>query len=302
VPEGWLVLPHDAADGTIKAADVTAIINRSIAEANQVRAAIRLPLDRTTRMVFAVADRQGNILGLFRMPDATVFSIDVAVAKARNVAYYANPAQLQAIDQVPGIPAGVAFTNRTFRYLAEPRFPEGIDGFPPGPFSILNDGGVQVETGRNAGPPLPASAFQSVQGFDAFNPGTNFHDPFNVANQNGIVFFPGSAPLYKDTTGSGVRTLAGGFGVSGDGVDQDDDVTFEGAQGFEPPFNVRRADQVSVRGARLPYQKFKPPAARALRRLIPTHQPDSQGFQAGHTQLPATVPGPDAPLRPPAPA
>jgi uncharacterized protein GlcG (DUF336 family) len=256
VPDGWLVVPHDSADGTMTAADVTAIINRGIAEANQVRAAIRLPLNRTAKMVFAVADRNGNILGLYRMPDATVFSIDVAVAKARNVAYYANPAQLQPIDQVPGVPAGTAFTNRTFRYLAEPRFPEGIDGFPPGPFSILNDGGVQVETGRNSGPPLPASAFQSVQGFDAFNPGTNFHDPYNVANQNGIVFFPGSAPLYKDTTGSGVRQLVGGLGVSGDGVDQDDDVTFEAARGFEPPFNVPRADEVMVRGARLPYQKF----------------------------------------------
>ena len=52
-------------------------------------------LDARTRMVFAVTDLTGNVLGLFRMPDATVFSIDVAVAKARNVAYYADPTQLQ---------------------------------------------------------------------------------------------------------------------------------------------------------------------------------------------------------------
>jgi uncharacterized protein GlcG (DUF336 family) len=256
VPQGWLVLPHDSADGGLKAADVVAMITRGIAEANQVRAAIRLPLDSRAKMVFAVADNEGNILGLYRMPDATYFSIDVAVAKARNVAYYANPAQLQPIDQAPGVPAGTAFTNRTFRYLSEPRFPEGIDGFPPGPFSILNDPGVNVHNGRNAGPPVPASFFQTVQGYDAFNPQTNFHDPFNTLNQNGIVFFPGSAPLYKDVTGSGIRTLVGGLGVSGDGVDQDDDVTFEAAAGFDPPFTVKRADQVFVRGIRLPYQKF----------------------------------------------
>src|SRR5439155_18184166 len=170
VPVGWLVAPHDGAGVT--ASDVNNIITAGFVQATKTRAAIRLPLDSRTRMVFAVADRNGDIVGLFRMPDPTVFSIDVAVAKARNVAYYADPAQLQAIDN-PGVIPGTAFTNRTFRYLAEPRFPEGIDGKPPGPFSILNDGGASNITARQVGPPLPASAFQSVLGFDAFNPGTN---------------------------------------------------------------------------------------------------------------------------------
>jgi uncharacterized protein GlcG (DUF336 family) len=250
VPQGWLVIPHNSADGGITAADVVAMVERGVAEAEQVRSAIRVPFNRFARMVFAVTDNEGNVLGLYRMPDATFFSIDVAVAKARNVAYYANPTQLQTIDQVPGVPKGVAMTNRTFRYLAQPRFPQAVDGNPPGPFSILNDVGV-----RNGPTPLPASAYQSVQGFDAFNPQTNFRDPFNIANQNGIVFFPGSAPLYKSVAG-GTPQLVGGLGVSGDGVDQDDDVTFEAAQGFQPPPTVLRADQVKVRGARLPYQKF----------------------------------------------
>ena len=249
VPEGWLVLPHDGA--ALSAADVTRMIDQGIAQAQMTRAAIRLPLNSSARMVFAVADRNGDILGLYRMPDATIFSIDVAVAKARNVAYYADPSQLQPSDQVPGIPPGVAFSNRTFRYLAEPRFPEGIDGRAPGPFSILNDGGADPGTGLNIGPPLPASAFRSVQGHDAFNPGTNFHDPNNPQFQNGIVFFPGSAPAYKN------RQLAGGLGVSGDGVDQDDVVTAAGSAGYEPsPAGVLRADQVSFEGVNLPYQKF----------------------------------------------
>jgi len=252
VPDGWLVTPH-AGDG-LTADDVVRIINQGISRANNTRAAIRLPIDRHTRMVFSVSDKEGNILGLYRMPDATVFSIDVAVAKARNVAYYADPAQLQSVDRLATVPVGTALTNRTFRYLALPRFPEGIDGFPPGPFSILTDGGSNSLTALNTGPPLPASSFQSVQGFDAFNPGTNFHQQGNVLNQSGIVFFPGSAPLYKDISGS--KTLVGGLGVSGDGVDQDDDVTFSASLGFRPSGTIPRADQVFVRGIRLPYQKF----------------------------------------------
>lgn len=248
-PDGWLVTPHDG-DG-ITADEVTAIVANSIQQADRTRAAIRVPLGTRAKFVFAVADRQGNIVGLFRQPDATIFSIDVAVAKARNVAYYANAAQLQAIDQVPGLPPGVALTNRTFRFLGEPRFPEGIDAADPGPFSQFNDDplGTNRFTGRLAGAPLPASAYTSVVGNDSFNPGTNFHSPFNILNQNGIVFFPGSSPLYE----RGV--LIGGFGVSGDGVDQDDVTTVNGQTGFEAP-NPIRADQFLVRGVRLPYQKF----------------------------------------------
>jgi uncharacterized protein GlcG (DUF336 family) len=251
VPSGWLVTPHDGVG--ITAAQVTQIINQGIAAANLTRAQIRAPEGQTARMVFAVADKAGQIVGLYRMPDATVFSIDVAVAKARNVAYYDDPSQLQPQDQVPGLPAGTALTNRTFRYLAEPRFPEGIDGSPPGPFSILNDPGINPTNGLETGPPLPASDYTSVLGFDSFNPQTNFHAPTNPANQNGIVFFPGSSPVYVDQ-GSG-PVLAGGFGVSGDGVNQDDFVTTSGILGFSAP-DALRADNFFVQNVRLPYQEF----------------------------------------------
>lgn len=253
VPEGWLVLPHDG-DGVSKV-DVERIVAQGLVAATQTRAAIRLPLGSRTRMVFAVSDLQGRVVGLYRMPDATTFSIDVAVAKARNVAYYADPNKLQPIDQVPGVPAGTALTNRTFRFLGLPFFPEGIDGTLPGPFSQLNDGGADPTTGLQVGAPLPASAYQSAVGYDAFNPGTNFHDPTNLRRQNGIVFFPGSAPIYR-VGASGRAELAGGFGVSGDGVDQDDVVTTGGQDGFTVPDTILRADQTFVRGVRLPYQKF----------------------------------------------
>jgi uncharacterized protein GlcG (DUF336 family) len=252
VPYGWLVTPH--AGGDLTADDVEAIVTRGIAEADQVRSQLRAPLNSTAKMVFAVCDENGNILGLYRMPDATVFSLGVAVAKARNVAYYDNPSQLQPEDKLKGVPAGAAFTARTFRYVSLPFFPEGIDINPPGPGSIRNDGGV-TKYGTTKGPPLPAKAFQTLQGFNDFNPNTNFRDPYNKANQNGVVFFPGSAPLYKDLGGSASRQIVGGLGVSGDGVFQDDDVTAVAALAYAPPSRLR-ADMFRIRGVRLPFFKF----------------------------------------------
>lgn len=258
VAAGWLVTPHDSMVDNITATDVETIIENAIAAANETRAAVRLPIGSRTRMVFAIADSSGEILGLYRMENATTFSIDVAVAKARNVGYYADSADLQAVDQV--VAAGTAFTNRTFRFLAEPRYPSGIDG-PPPEFSILNDDNINPRTAENLGGPATVSELDSVKGHDAFFPMTNFRDPGDatvvaamgpqpLANQNGIVFFPGSTPLYKD------GVLIGGFGVSGDGVDQDDVVTFLGAQGYLPDATVTRADQVFLNGVRLPFQKF----------------------------------------------
>ncbi|MEO2014435.1 MAG: heme-binding protein [Fuerstiella sp.] len=254
VPEGWLVAAKSGVG--ITAAEVEQIITQSIAGAEKTRAAIRLPIGSRTNMAFAVTDKTGDVLGLYRMPDATVFSIDVAVAKARNTAYYADAAALQPEDQLPGVATGVAFTNRTFRFLAEPRFPSGIEGTTPPAFSTLNttkNPNINVATAENIGAPVAASEMNdTVLGYDAFNPGTNFRDASTpLEHQNGIVFFPGSTPLYKN------GKLIGGFGVSGDGVDQDDVVSFIGAQGFLPQQNgAIAADEVFVDGVRLPYIKF----------------------------------------------
>jgi uncharacterized protein GlcG (DUF336 family) len=182
---------------------------------------IRLPLGSRARMVISVTGLDGSVLALYRMPDATVFSIDVAVAKARNVVYFssrdADPRDLG------GVPAGTAFTNRTIGFGAQPLFPSGILNSQPGPF------------------------FDVFQ-YDLANPCTQGRQPANP-NQSGIVFFPGSAPLYRN------GALIGGLGVSGDGVEQDDYVTAAGAQGLEAP-DAARADQVFVRDVRLPYWKF----------------------------------------------
>ena len=80
------------------------------------------------------------------------------------------------------------------------------------------------------------------------NPWTQGSQPAN-AYQNGIVFFPGSLPLYRN------GVLVGGLSVSGDVVEQDAFATAAGAVGFEAPPSIR-ADQIIDQGVRLPYLKF----------------------------------------------
>ncbi|MFN7959961.1 MAG: heme-binding protein [Thermoanaerobaculia bacterium] len=214
VPEGYLVGP--TAGPGLSLAEVQGIVSAAEAAAGRIRGVIRLPLGSRARMAIAVADAQGEILALFRMPDSTVFSLDVAVAKARNVAYLSRVG-------LPPLPPGTAITNRTLGFGAQPLFPSGIDGSSSGPFFGL---------------------FQQ----DLANPCRLGGDPAGPY-RNGLVFFAGSVPLYRGST------LVGGLGVSGDGIEQDDYVSFFGAQGFLPP-EALRADRFKVGGVRLPFLKF----------------------------------------------
>jgi uncharacterized protein GlcG (DUF336 family) len=222
-PEGDLITPVAGPLGGLSAADVQGILENAEATANLTRAAIRLPIGSRTRMVIAVADLDGTIIGLRRMQDSTVFSIDVAASKARNMVYFNSSAR--AAGDLNDVPMGTAVTNRTISFGAQPFFPPGIDGSAAGPFFniFLRDLANPCTQGMQAGPP-------------------------NI-NKSGIVFFPGSAGLYRN------GALVGGLGVSGDGVDQDDYVTSGGTKGFEAPANIR-ADQISINGVRLPYFKF----------------------------------------------
>jgi uncharacterized protein GlcG (DUF336 family) len=222
-PEGDLITPVAGPLGGLSAADVQGILENAEATANLTRAAIRLPIGSRTRMVIAVADLDGTIIGLRRMQDSTVFSIDVASSKARNMVYFNSSAR--AAGDLNDVPMGIAVTNRTISFGAQPFFPPGIDGSAAGPFFniFLQDLANPCTQGMQAGPP-------------------------NI-NKSGIVFFPGSAGLYRN------GALVGGLGVSGDGVDQDDYVTSGGTKGFEAPANIR-ADQISINGVRLPYFKF----------------------------------------------
>jgi hypothetical protein len=124
---------------------------------------------------------------------------------------------------LPGVPLGDAVTNRTIGFGSHAYFPSGIWNSTPGPFA-------------------------EMYAADTAQPCTQGHQAA-TANQSGIVFFPGSAPLYR----AGV--LVGGLGVSGDGVEQDDYVTAGGAAAWLAPDGIR-ADQVFIRGVRLPYWSF----------------------------------------------
>jgi uncharacterized protein GlcG (DUF336 family) len=220
VPDGYLIGPAPAG-ANLTISEVDKIVGQAIAQALKTRAAIRLPPSRPAKMVIAVSDLTGAIVALYRMPDATIFSIDVAVTKARNVIYFSGPTRVAA--DLPGVPINTAVTNRTISFGAQPLFPPGIENSGPGPFFTLYQNDVKIPC---------------RQGSEAPN-----------IRQSGIVFFPGSTPLYKN------GILVGGLGVSGDGVAQDDLVAAAGATGFAPPANIR-ADQIFINDVRLPFFKF----------------------------------------------
>jgi len=227
-PEGYLVGPN--AGSALSQSDVNEIIMNAVATANTTRAVIRLPEGQRAKMTIAVSDLDGTLLAFYRMHDGTVFSADVAASKARNVIWFSTA----GFADLPGVPVGTAVTNRTVSFGAQPLFPPGIDGSGDGPF------------------------FQLYL-YDTANPCTQGSD--TAGNLSGIVFFPGSLPLYRN------GVLVGGLGVSGDGVDQDDFVTAGavnaacgaggpcGVPDFQAPANIR-ADQVVIRNVRLPYLKF----------------------------------------------
>lgn len=219
-PNGYLVGPM--AGSQLSRDEVDAIVQRAVVKAKRTRGAIRLPLNSYARMVIAVADLDGTLLAIYRMPDATVFSIDVSVAKSRNVIWFTQSGDL------PGVPKGTAVSNRTIAFGSQPYYPSGIDS--------------------NVFEPVPGPFYSPIFLNDLANPCSQGRQAKN-ANQNGVVFFAGSSPLYRGST------LIGGLGVSGDGIEQDDYVTVAGAGPFLPPSDLW-ADRIKNNGVRLPMFKF----------------------------------------------
>src|SRR5271154_3007170 len=191
-PDGDLITPTNGPLGGLTAAQVITILDQAEATANMTRAAIRLPLGSTARMVIAVSDLDGTFIGLRRMPDATIFSVDVAASKARNMTYFNSPTV--APTDLPGVPLGTAVTNRTISFGAMPLYPPGIGGNPPpanpGPFFNLF---------------LQDTANTCTQGAQT-----------GAANdkKSGIVFSPGSPGFFIN------GRLVGGRGGSGEGGDR----------------------------------------------------------------------------------
>jgi uncharacterized protein GlcG (DUF336 family) len=250
-PEGYLIGPRGSnVPGGLSVDDVRRIVDQAVAQANRTRAQVRLPFGQSASFIIAVTDQLGEILAEFRMVDALFDAVDVVPSKARNAYYfstregyevlrsYVAAAPYDAYQWTPDPPPGQgwALTSRTLSFGGQPLFPPGIDQFRP---------------------PTPGPWFDLFV-YDTLNPCTEGPGPSRGANraflnQNGITWFPGSAPLFRD------GQLVGGLGVSGDGVEQNDLVTAAGAVGFEPPDSLRVDNSVIVTGAgevRLPYLKF----------------------------------------------
>jgi uncharacterized protein GlcG (DUF336 family) len=210
----------------LTAAEVTNIISRAAARARRTRAGIRLPRGLPAEVWITVVNNPNDtniaptVLGTFRTPDATMFSWDVAVQKARTVIYYSTRTNL-----VPTLLTNtIAFSTRAVGFLAQSLYPPGIVNTLPGPF------------------------YCDQETFSLPNPMTPLTPP-EPSLPNGITIFPGGFPLYRN------GVLIGAIGVSGDGVDQDDFISADGDVPFLAPSSVR-SDRFTYRGARLPYAKF----------------------------------------------
>jgi uncharacterized protein GlcG (DUF336 family) len=258
-PENYVLGPRGSAvAGGLTLDDVRRIVEQSVAVALRTRAMIRLPINQPARMTIGVSDETGAILALYRMPDGTVFSSDVAMTKARNAYYFSTRDGYEALRTIaqsnpydrytwtPEPPAGKgwAITARTISYAGQPLFPPGND---------LDENLEQNDSAIQRGPWFDLYVYDSKNACTE-GPGPTRGGNRSYLNQSGIVWFPGSAPLYR-----GDRVI-GGLGVSGDGVEQDDYVSLLGSDGFHPPDALRVDNSVMVdskgREVRLPYLKL----------------------------------------------
>jgi uncharacterized protein GlcG (DUF336 family) len=258
-PEGYILGPRGSSvAGGLSADDVRQIVDRSVDVALRTRAMIRLPINQPARMTISISDETGAILALYRMADGTVFSSDVAMTKARNAYYFSTREGYEVLKDIatnsaddrytwsPEPPAGKgwAITARTLSFAGQPLFPPGID---------LDEQLERQDSEPQHGP------FFDLYVYDTKNPCTEGPGASRggnrvFLNQSGIVWFPGSVPLYR-----GDRVI-GGLGVSGDGVEQDDYVSLLGSEGFHPPDALRVDNSVMTdshgRAVRLPYLKL----------------------------------------------
>ncbi len=254
--------PRAGTDGAAVAtpltqAEVRTIIEEAFAVMTRSRAQIRKPLDSRAQVSISVVDTYGTILGMVRSPDAPIFGTDVSLQKARTATFFSNSvagAQLLATTSSPAISgggidtkisgrvAGVrsfvgdpnaltgthAFADRSGGNLSRPYFPDGEVGTANGPLSVPIENfspfanGLQEEL-------IEDNILEHVTFVLTGSPDTQQRCTFLpdvVAGQNrlqnGIQIFPGSVPIYRN------GELVGGIGVSGDGIDQDDMISFLG--------------------------------------------------------------------------
>ncbi|WP_144096807.1 heme-binding protein [Croceicoccus sediminis] len=240
-----------ATDGAAHAQPLTqdeaqAILEEAFAVMSRARAQIRRPVDSRAQVSISLVDTYGEVLGVVRSPDAPIFGTDVSLQKARTAAFFSNPVAaqqmlanpasapfVQAVRDFLGDPNALtgtfAFADRSGGNLSRPYFPDGELGRPHGPFSRpvedFNPFATGLQVQLIAGNLLQHVGF--VLGQNADTPRQCTGIPASPTGQvrlaNGIQIFPGSVPVYRD------GVLVGGIGVSGDGIDQDDMISFLGA-------------------------------------------------------------------------
>lgn len=259
----------------LTAAESRAILEEAFTVLARGRAQIRRPLNSQIQVTVSIVDTFGNVLGLVRSPDAPVFGTDVSLQKARSVTFFSNSvaaANLLA-NPDPGVAAYVtaartffndpnaltgqiAFADRAIGNVHRPYFPDGEVGRAPGPFSRSIAGFNPFSTGLQT-----ALTFQDIAahlGFvlnvaptDVKQRCTNVPDSQPGVNRlaNGLQIFPGAVPIFRG------NQLVGGIGISGDGIDQDDMVSFLGLANAGTRLNTgianapfdRRSDRVVIR-------------------------------------------------------
>ena len=257
----------------LTATEVKALLEEAFKIMSRTRAQIRIPLDSRGQVSISVVDTRGAALGVVRSPDAPVFGIDVSLQKARTVAFFSGPhaesdlagatlangapdanvrdyvARINAF--VPGLLQGkIAMSNRAVGNLARPYFPDGEVAQSNGPLSRPIANFSPFSTGLQSALILP----NLVQILGGGSPTRCTLLPPTPGGgnrlQNGIQIFPGAVPVYRG------NMLVGAVGVSGDGIDQDDMISFLGtANGGArvggiglPPASIR-SDQSIVKAS-----------------------------------------------------
>jgi uncharacterized protein GlcG (DUF336 family) len=257
----------------LTAAEVTALLEEAFKVMSRARAQIRQPLDSRAQVSISVVDTRGQALGIVRSPDAPIFGTDVSLQKARTAAFFSNAQagnQLLAdpnadvrrfvgaarafLNDQGALTGKHAFSDRANGNLSRPYFPDGEVGRPNGPFSRpigqfnafstgLQSALVLGDLGAHLAFVTGAAAADTPQRCTAIPDVANGQNRL----QNGIQIFPGSVPIYRG------NQLVGGIGVSGDGIDQDDMISFLGlnnggarAGGIGNAPSAIRSDQIVV--------------------------------------------------------
>jgi len=233
----------------LTAAEVRALLEEAFAVMSRARAQIRRPLDSRAQVTISIVDTHGEILGIVRSPDAPIFGADVSLQKARTATFFsaaqagaelsANasadvrqfvPALRSFLSDPSALTGKVAFADRSGGNLSRPYFPDGEVGRPHGPLSRpiaqfnpfstgLQSALIIGNLGQHLAYVSGASATDTPQRCTTLPDVAPGHNRL----QNGIQIFPGSVPIYRG------NRLVGGIGVSGDGIDQDDMISFLGA-------------------------------------------------------------------------